>query len=106
MVELRRQTFLMLPLTSVLLGVVLKHVFVVNSTIQDGQILNLGLLIGREAVLKHVFVVNSTIQDGQILNLGLLIGREATSASLWNLPETSDDLVLCHKRNETKVGPR
>ena len=78
MVELRRQTFLILPLTSVLLGV----------------------------VLKHVFVVNSTIQDGQILNLGLLIGREATSASLWNLPETSDDLVLCHKRNETKVGPR
>ena len=47
MVELRRQTFLILPLTSVLLGVVLKHVFVVNSTIQDGQILNLGLLIGR-----------------------------------------------------------
>jgi hypothetical protein len=65
----------------------------VNSTIQDGQILNLGLLIGREAVLKHVFVVNSTIQDGQILNLGLLIGR--------NLPETSDDRALPQaKRNQ------
>ena len=73
--ELRRQTFLILPLTSsVLLGVVLKHVFVVNSTIQDGQILNLGLLIGREAT-------------------------SATSATS-NLPETSDLALPQAKRNQ------